>query len=109
MKLTSACKDGITTVQIEGKLDSAASDEAQEKLNTMLCTGLKMLMNLEKLEFISSIGLRLILMKAKEIKKGGGELRICSLKPAVKDVFTISGFNQILNIFDSQDDALKGF
>lgn len=109
MIITSAEKNGITSIFIEGKLDTSSSDEAQAKLSSLTAPGTKMLMNLEKLEFVSSIGLRIILMQAKELKKNGGELRICGLHTTVKEVFTISGFSQILNIFDSQDDALKEF
>lgn len=109
MKITSAVKNGITTVSIEGRLDTSSSDAAKAELDAMSAPSIKMLMNLEKLEFISSIGLRIILMQAKEIKKQGGDLRLCGLQPVVKDVFNISGFNQILNIFDSSDEAIKEF
>ena len=109
MIITSTVNNGITSISIEGKLDTSSSEEAQAKLSSIASQGTKMLMNLEKLEFVSSIGLRIILMQAKELKKHGGELRICNLQTAVKEVFTISGFSQILNIFDSQDEALKEF
>jgi len=60
------------------------------------------LVDLAGLEFISSAGLRGVLMLAKTCQKDGRPLGFCGLKPLVEDVFKISGFMSILKILPDQ-------
>ncbi len=66
-------------------------------------------MNFEKLHYISSVGLRILLAAAKQLKTADGELRICDLNEVVKEVFDISGFTLIFKIFGTESEALKEF
>ena len=66
-------------------------------------------MNFEKLDYISSAGLRVLLAAAKQLKGIDGELRICSLNEVVREVFDISGFTTIFKVFGSESEALDGF
>ena len=66
-------------------------------------------MNFEKLDYISSAGLRVLLTAAKQLKRVDGELRICSLNEVVAEVFDISGFTTIFKVFRSESEALDGF
>lgn len=64
------------------------------------------MVSFEKPVFISSAGLRVLLMAAKQLK-GSGELRICSLNEVVQDVFDVSGFNMILTVRETEREALE--
>ncbi len=55
-------------------------------------------MDLEQLAYISSAGLRVVLMAAKRAKQSGGRLLLCGLSPAVRELFEISGFLKILEV-----------
>ncbi len=66
-------------------------------------------MNFEKLHYISSAGLRVLLAAAKQLKTADGELRICDLNEVVKEVFDISGFSTIFKIFENETEALDSF
>jgi anti-sigma B factor antagonist len=65
--------------------------------------------NFEKLQYISSAGLRILLAAAKQLKAADGELRICDLNEVVKEVFDISGFSTIFKIFENETEALDSF
>ena len=67
------------------------------------------MVNFEKLDYISSTGLDVLLKAAKQLKGNSGELRICSLNEFVQEVFEISGFCTILSVFNSESDALSRF
>jgi anti-anti-sigma factor len=56
------------------------------------------LIDLEKLDYISSAGLRSILVIAKEMKKNGNNLVLCCLNETIKEVFHISGFDTFISI-----------
>mgnify|MGYP005647952741 FL=1 len=56
---------------------------------------------------MSSAGLRVILVLAKKLKPGNGKLLISDLTGVVKEVFDVSGFATILQIYETEDEALK--
>ncbi len=100
----------IKVVRIEGKLDTQSSPHAQAQLTQLIDQGAtKLVVNFEKLDYISSAGLDILLKAAKQLEGNSGELRICSLNEFVQEVFEISGFNTILSVFNSESDALSRF
>ncbi len=66
-------------------------------------------MNLDKMEFVSSGGLRVILTAAKLLKSSNGEMKICNANGVVKEVLETSGFNHIINIYVLENDAIEAF
>ena len=101
---------GIQIITFEGNLDTNTSPEAESKINEILDTGQqKLLVNFEQLNFISSAGLRVLLATVKKLNASGGALRICSLNATVQEVFDISGFVTILNVKNTEKEALSSF
>ncbi|HSG24497.1 MAG TPA: STAS domain-containing protein [Anaerolineales bacterium] len=108
--ITSRDESGITVVEIEGKMNTGASPDAEKFLNRLLDEGAtKILLNLEYLDFIASTGLRVILATGKKLAGVSGKLVICSANLTVMDVLKMSGFNQMFNVFDSEEEALASF
>jgi serine/threonine-protein kinase RsbW len=68
-----------------------------------------MLLDMAGVTFLSSSGLRALLLVRKELLANGGELRLCELQPQVYEVFTITGFTQVFAIHRTRDDALSAF
>ena len=66
----------------------------------------RLLLDFSKLQYISSAGLRIVLLAAKRIKSRGGRMALCSLNRQIHEVFEISGFSSILDILPSYDDAV---
>lgn len=99
----------IKVVQIEGKLDSSTSKDAETRFNDLLKETTKILVDFEKLDYTSSAGLRVFLSTAKQLKAAGGELRLCNLNDIVQEIFDMSGFSSILSVFPSESDAIEGF
>ena len=97
-------------VDFEGSLDTNTSLEAEGQLNTLLEQGAqKVLVNLEKLDYISSAGLCVLLATTKQLRSGGNDLRICCPNEMVQEVFDISGFSTIFSVFKAEPEALEGF
>lgn len=103
-------KDAVTVVAMEGNLDTNTSVDAQSHINALIDEGAtKLLTDFTKVDFVSSAGLRVLLATAKKLGGIGGSLRICGLNEAVNEVFEISGFSTILEVFPTRDNALQGF
>jgi len=109
MEITTRDMNDVKVVQIEGELDTSSSPDAQKQLDQLREQGVKkILLDLAKLDFISSAGLRVLLATAQEMKAAGGNLRVCNLNETVKEVFDISGFSTLLMVFDNEAKALSG-
>ena len=110
MQISVKTTNEVKVLAFEGRLDTQTSPDAQQQLTRLIEEGeTKILVNLEKLDYISSAGLRVLLVVAKKLKANAGELRICSLNAVVKEVFDISGFDMILPVSASEAEALEGF
>jgi anti-anti-sigma factor len=109
MNITNRDENDIKIVYIKGEMDTNTSPEVQSQLDQLRNDGVKkILLNLEKLDFISSAGLRVLLATAQQLKAAGGDLRVCQLNKETKEVFDISGFSTLLMVFDDEEKGLLG-
>jgi len=108
MEITSKDERSVTIVSVKNRIDAMTSPEFEEYLSTLLQQEKKnLILNLNELEYISSAGLRVILSVAKKIKANQGNLCFYGLQGPVKEIFEISGFCSILQVFDTEEDALS--
>jgi anti-anti-sigma factor len=99
----------VTVVDISGMLDTNTSGVASDEMGKVAGTSDKLLLNLENLEFLSSAGLRVFLRTAKLQKGSGGAIKVCGATGVVQEVMEISGFGSLLDLHDSESDALAAF
>ncbi|BHH83440.1 STAS domain-containing protein [Desulforhopalus sp. 52FAK] len=110
MNIETRDENGVAVVLLTGEMDTMTSPEAEKFLGNLQQEGKnKILLNLEKLDFISSAGLRVLLATAQNLKGEGGELRVSNLNPDVKEVFDISGFSTLLMVFENEAKGLANF
>ena len=99
---------GYWVVKLEGRLDiSNSSQFEQDCMNWIEQGQRKFILDLAALEYISSAGLRSILAATKKLKAQNGSLALCSLSGLVEEVVTVSGFDNILQVFADLDQAMK--
>ena len=100
----------VKIVDLQGDLDTNTAPEAESYLKDVIERGsLKVLLNLQKLEYTSSAGLRVFLSTAKQLQTREGTLRVCCLNETVDEIFDISGFTTILNVSKTEEEALAAF
>ena len=110
MNLETKTVGAVSVVQCEGKLDTNTSAAAQEYLNQLMDGGAsKILIDFSGVDFVSSAGLRVLLVTTKRLSGSGGSLRVCGLNETVNEVFEFSGFSTILSVFPSEQEALEGY
>lgn len=108
MEITTKEVDGVQIIEFNGKIDTNTAPEAEKVFMGLLDAGqFRLLANFEHLSFISSAGLRVLLATAKKAKAQSGELKVCCMNETVKEVFDISGFATILQVFVTEEDALS--
>ena len=102
--------EGICVVEVEGRLDAAAASQLEADLWSLLAEGKsKIVVDLGGVSYISSTGLRVLLVAIKEARRDGGDLRLCRLSPRVHDIFRMAGFTAIFPIHGTEEEAVRGF
>jgi anti-sigma B factor antagonist len=110
MKITTRQSYDIQIVDMEGRLDSTTSGYGYDEL-VRIAKGDKkqVLINLEKLDFVTSAGLRALLVAAKLLQSSGGQLKLCNANEMVAEVLKTSGFNSLLVLYPTEAEAVKSF
>ncbi|MFO1027641.1 MAG: STAS domain-containing protein [Acetobacteraceae bacterium] len=100
----------VVVVDLTGSLDSHSAGEIGDQLTAIAQGADKhVLLNLEKVEYVSSAGLRIILRAAKLLQNAHGEMKLCAAQETVKDVMLTAGFDSLLKLYDSEKDAFAAF
>ncbi len=84
-------------IAVEGRLDTLTSPELENEIKTCLDGADRLTMNCEKLDYISSAGLR-VLLSAHKIMSDKGGMRLINVNEIVREVLEVTGFADILTI-----------
>lgn len=96
MKIEKKTEGTELTVALEGRLDTTTAPELEKALAEDIANAQKLILDLEKLDYISSAGLRVLLSTHK--KMGDGKLIIRNVSELVMEVFEVTGFVDVLTI-----------
>ena len=107
MNFTEEKINDFCALKIEGRIDTTNYSDFETDVNLLFNKGEKnIIFNCSGLNYISSSGLRVFLLAQKKTISINGKLHLCCLQPAIKEIFDISGFSSIFQIFDTQEQAL---
>ena len=100
--------DGVLVLLPVGRLDSGNVNAFEASVMQRIGDGeRRLIVDFSRLEFVSSSGLRVLLLAAKALKAAAGQLVLCGMKPHVEDVFRISGFDRLVPVKASRAAALE--
>ena len=108
MEITSKRVGNAIVIYVDGDLTTTSSPQVEAEISEILeGTDTNVVINVEKVNFISSTGLRIILVLGKRLNKGGLKLIMCSMNATIKSVFKISGFSKLFPEFETEEEALE--
>ncbi|MGF1505614.1 MAG: STAS domain-containing protein [Chloroflexi bacterium] len=90
--------DALTAAQLEGAVESALSAEERQ-----------LVLNLADLIFLSSAGLRTLITATRAAREHDGDLRVAAVSERVRRVLELAGFDRIVPVFDTVDDAVTSY
>ncbi|WP_462323480.1 STAS domain-containing protein [Desulfoplanes sp.] len=100
-------QDGAVVLKVGGRMDAVTAPEFESACTSIIDGGDKNIcVEMAGVEYISSAGLRSVLLIGKKLKGLGGGLAFYNLSGMVGEVFKMSGFSSIFPVGESQDDAL---
>ncbi len=102
--------DGILVLKLDGRVDGSNALQSQKAVGAFwdqVLTGL--VVDLEQLTYISSAGLRVILLTAQQLQRNDVKFAVCSLLDSIGEVFQISDSDKIISTQATRDRALSEF
>ena len=92
-------EDGALFVALEGELDTLSSPDFEDMLEPLLAQAQSVTIDFEKLEYISSAGLRVLLAAEQTMEEKGAErVRVVNMNSTVRNIFDITGFTDVLAV-----------
>ena len=111
MEFSSLRYADVIVVAPAGRVDHASAESFQMTLEPILVAAAGMngalLLDLSKVTYISSVGLRVVMMAAKHLRARKARIAAAALQPIVREIFEIARFNHVVELFESMDDALR--
>jgi len=102
----SELENGIRYIQLTGKLDSTGFNSIDLKFTAHYSGhNVRVIVDLSKLEFLASIGIRMFTMNAKSLSSRGGKMVLLNPGKEVRDVLEMTGIPTIIPIYDSRESA----
>jgi anti-sigma B factor antagonist len=106
MQFSQLDKDGVTIISLSGRIDAGTSEPFKAKL--MAAIGdrpVRLVLDFAHVDFISSIGLRVLIVAAKRVAAVHGKMAFSGLQGPVREVFELAGFVSVAPFFPDRDAA----
>ena len=108
MDIKESKTDGVTVLALSGRLDTLNYGVLEKKLQSMFDDQqIRIVLDCKDLDYVSSSGLRILLMYLKKANSTGGKLTLSQLSRNIREIFDISGFTSIFDIYDNTEDAVR--
>jgi anti-anti-sigma factor len=107
MELGQRSEQGVTVLTVTGRLDAVTAADFEARTRSVIATGApRLVLDLAALEYVSSAGLRALLVTAKQVHAAGGRILFANVHGTVHSVFAMSGFATMFELTDSVDHAV---
>jgi anti-sigma B factor antagonist len=110
MEIDATVEGTLAVVKPHGKIDFVTSGEVDKKLTELADSGaMQFVIDMGDVPFVASAGLRALLKCTQPVQPQGGGIRLASVNQAVREVIEVSGFGEIMPIFEGEAEARADF
>ncbi len=100
----------VTILTLKGSIDAMTAPKITEYINGLVSKGkIKLVADFSAVDYTSSAGLRVLLGAIKDTRAQSGDMRLAGVQPDVLKVLSLSGFTNILKMFDDSDAAVASY
>lgn len=108
MKIEEEKQGSLVIVSPVGRVDGFGAPDLEKRFTEVVARGDSLVvMDCGQMDYISSAGLRAVLVGARKCQQGGGRFALCALQPACKSVMEISGFLTMFEAYETRADAVE--
>jgi anti-anti-sigma factor len=106
MDITSETDGDLVQFHLAGHMDTTTSHSVTQAVNAaMAAGGRRVVFDMRDVSYVSSAGLRVILVAAKQARAVGGGAAVFGLQPRVEKIFSVSGFDKVVPVAISVEEA----
>lgn len=109
MEVKSEAKEGVTVLTPTGRVDTSTAKAFEGAVMAAIDTNKKIAIGFNEIDYISSAGLRVVLMAGKKLSAASGVLVLINMPDKIFQVFKMSGFDKILKICPTFEEAKQFF
>ncbi|MFZ9857239.1 MAG: STAS domain-containing protein [Roseiflexaceae bacterium] len=113
MEITHKRMNRVDLIQISGRLDAMQAPALKQKIEELFTEGrYRIVLDLSALEYVASPGLRVLIearKKARDRKIEGGDIRLAGLPSRIREVFDLTGFTSLFEIYPNATEAVGSF
>jgi len=110
MQMAERALDGVTVLDLSGKLAGEAADPLAERLDALLASGKQhVLLNLGEVRFLDSGVLGLLVSKRAEFHSRGGKIKLLNVSMRISDLLVTTKLERMFDTYESESEALKSF
>jgi len=107
VQFSSRMDGGFCVLSVIGSIDAHSAPLFEKQLKGSLGKSKRIILDMEKLDYIATAGLGVLIASFNEIKGGGGTLVVAGLQDKIKKVFDTMGFSRVLNLASSVEEAKR--
>jgi anti-sigma B factor antagonist len=110
MQISESENQGVAVLGVTGRIDATTSEQFKDQLlATIGDRPIRLVLDFARVEFISSSGLRVLVVAAKRVAAVRGKMVFCGSTGSVREVFDLAGFTSVVPCFPDQDAAVASF
>jgi anti-anti-sigma factor len=110
MDISTTESNGVSVVVVKGQVDSATSSQLESTLKSLLENDkTRIVLDLQGVEYMSSMGLRVLVSTMKTLQESDGGLRLCNISKSVSGLLLTVGMLDMFSIYENQDEAIGSF
>jgi anti-sigma B factor antagonist len=95
--------EGVTVVTVDGELDTNSAPLAQQQIVPLAVAGVRLVLDMTKVPYMSSAGIRVLLSTYRQVTGNGGKIVLVGLADDVKDTMSVTGFLKFFQTYDTVD------
>jgi anti-anti-sigma factor len=105
--MVSQSDGGITCVVLDGRFDIQGAQEVDARFGELAENSKALIVNLGKVSFLASLGVRTLMLSAKTLMRHGGDMAVCGANENVEKVLRSTGFNEVAGLYPDFDSAAR--
>jgi anti-sigma B factor antagonist len=96
----------VMVAALAGNIDSRTAPLIQDQLIALAEPGSKVVLEMSQVVYMSSAGLRVLLMLFRQLDSNGGRIILAGLREEIRDIMAITGFLELFSVSDTLDEAV---
>jgi anti-anti-sigma factor len=97
----------IAHVVLDGRFDIQGAQEVDSRFDGLAKSSKALIVDLAKVSFLASLGIRTLMLSAKTLIRSGGEMAVCGANESVEKVLRTTGFNEVAGIYPDYEAAAR--